>query len=87
MDIQPLSQAMGAEVRGVDLSRPLDDAAFGEILHAFHRHMVLVFRDAADRRGQQIAFSRRFGELQVHVLDAVPPSAASRDLRAVERRP
>jgi taurine dioxygenase len=69
MDIQPISKVMGAEVRGVDLSRPLDDAAFGEILHAFHRHMLLVFPAQQIDAAQQVAFSRRFGELQVHVLD------------------
>src|SRR5688572_21042000 len=69
MDIQPISKVMGAQVRGVDLSRPLDEAAFGEILHAFHRHMLLVFPAQQIDEAQQIGFSRRFGELQVHVLD------------------
>ena len=69
MDIQPISKVMGAEVRGVDLSRPLDDDAFGEILHAFHRYMLLVFPAQQIDEAQQVAFSRRFGELQVHVLD------------------
>lgn len=69
MEIRPLSTVMGAEVRGVDLSRPLDDQTFGGILDAFHRHKVLVFPDQRIDEAQQIAFSRRFGELQVHVLD------------------
>src|SRR5882672_10378982 len=69
MDIQPVSQVMGAEVRGVDLSAPLDATAFGEILHAFHRHMLLVFPNQHIDEAQQVAFSRRFGELQVHVLE------------------
>jgi taurine dioxygenase len=69
MEIRPLSTVMGAEVRGIDLSRPLDDDAFGELLHAFHRHMLLVFPAQRIDEAQQIAFSRRFGELQVHVLD------------------
>jgi len=69
MEIRPVSTVMGAEVLGVDLSRPLDDAAFGEILNAFHRHMLLVFPAQQIDAAQQVAFSRRFGELQVHVLD------------------
>jgi len=69
MEIQPISQVMGAQVRGADLSRPLDDAAFGEILHAFHRHMLLVFPQQDIDEAQQVAFSRRFGELQIHVLE------------------
>jgi taurine dioxygenase len=69
MDIQPISKVMGAQVRGADLSRPLADAAFGEILHAFHRHMLLVFPQQDIDEAQQVAFSRRFGELQIHVLE------------------
>jgi taurine dioxygenase len=69
MIVNPLSPVMGAEVRGVDLSRPLDEAAFGAILDAFHRHMVLVFREQRIDEAQQVAFSRRFGELQIHVLE------------------
>ena len=69
MEIQPISKVMGAQVRGVDLSRPLDEQAFGEILHAFHRHMLLVFPGQRIDEAQQVAFSRRFGELQIHVLE------------------
>jgi taurine dioxygenase len=69
MEIQPVSQVMGAQVRGVDLSRPLGGDAFGEILHAFHRYMLLVFPGQRIDEAQQVAFSRRFGELQIHVLE------------------
>lgn len=66
MEVRPLSAVMGAEVRGVELSRPADTDA---IQDAFERHLLLVF--PAQRIGptQQITFSRTFGELQVHVLD------------------
>jgi len=57
---------MGAEVHGVDLSRPAD---VEKILQAFDRHLLLVFPSQAIEPPQHIAFSRRFGELQVHVLD------------------
>ena len=55
-----------AEIRGVDLSRAYD---FEAIRAAFHRHLLLVFPYQRIEPRQQIAFSRRFGELQVHVLD------------------
>ena len=35
---------MGAEITGVDLSRPLSDRIFDEVRDALHRHHVLVFR-------------------------------------------
>ena len=60
---------MGAEVHGVDLSQPLDEASFGGIRAAFHRHLLLVFPEQRIDEAQQVAFSRRFGELQIHVLD------------------
>src|SRR5256885_13545498 len=60
---------MGAEVHGVDLPQPLDEASFGGIRAAFHRHLLLVFPEQRIDEAQQVAFSRRFGELQIHVLD------------------
>ena len=45
VEIIPLSENMGAEVRGIDLSRPID-AKTAEILNeAFIRHILLLFRD------------------------------------------
>lgn len=67
--IEPLSSRLGAEVLGADLARPLDDDDFATIRAAFHRHMLLRFPDQRLAEAQQVAFSRRFGELQVHVLD------------------
>ena len=60
---------MGAEVRDVDLSRALDDDTARAVRAAFVRHMLLRFADQRLDEAQQIAFSRLFGELQVHVLD------------------
>src|SRR5438270_12975931 len=67
--IRALSAVMGAEVLGVDLSSPLDRNHFERILEALHRHLLLVFPGQRIDEAQQVAFSRRFGELQVHVLD------------------
>lgn len=67
----PLSYALGAEVRGVDLSKPLDDASFQAIRQTFlDRGGLLLFRGQSMSREQHIAFSRKFGELDTH--DAVP---------------
>ena len=57
---------MGAEIRGVDLSRPVD---IEKVQQAFDRHLLLVFPAQSIEPQQHIAFSRGFGELQVHVLD------------------
>jgi len=71
--VVPLSPALGAEVRGVDLSRPLDDAAFAAVDAARRRHLVLLFRDQRLSDAQLVAFSRRFGG-----LDIAPPNENGR---------
>nr|WP_246794648.1 TauD/TfdA family dioxygenase [Burkholderia perseverans] len=64
----PFDGPLGAEVIGLDLSRPLGDAAFARIHRAHLDHHVLVFREQRITPDQQVAFSRRFGPLQIHVL-------------------
>lgn len=65
----PLSPNLGVEVRGVDLVRGVDDATFDAIYAAFLEHEVLLF-DAQDLPpGRQVEFARRFGEVQVHVMN------------------
>ncbi len=60
IEVVPLSAAMGAEIRGVDLGA-LTDEAFDEIEHALFRHKMIFFRDQEISHGDQAAFSRRFG--------------------------
>lgn len=66
--IQPFAAPLGAEVVGLDLSLPLDDEDFARLHRAHLDHHVLVFRDQRITPAQQVAFSRRFGPLQIHVL-------------------
>lgn len=67
-DVRPFDGVLGAEVLGLDLSRPVNPEDFARIHQAFLDHRVLVFREQHITPEQQIAFSRRFGELQIHVL-------------------
>lgn len=67
-DIRPLSNALGAEVFGLDLSRPLSNADFARLHQAHLDHHVLVFRDQDITPAEQVAFSARWGVLQRHVL-------------------
>ena len=66
LEIRPLSEALGAEVVGLDVSRPLDDATFAKVHRAHLDHHVLVFRDQRLTPRQHIDFSRRFGPLDAH---------------------
>ncbi|CAN5253127.1 TauD/TfdA family dioxygenase [soil metagenome] len=68
VEVRRLDSALGAEVIGLDLNRPLADADFARIHRAHLDHHVLAFRDQRITPAQQIAFSRRFGPLQIHVL-------------------
>jgi taurine dioxygenase len=65
LDIRPLSDAIGAEIRGIDLSKPLDDATVAAITDAWHEHIVLLFRDQDIDTDQQIAFAEHFGDVGV----------------------
>ncbi|XAH24452.1 TauD/TfdA family dioxygenase [Xylophilus sp. GW821-FHT01B05] len=66
--VRPLSDALGAEVLGLDLSRPVSDEDFRRLHRAHLDHHVLVFREQRITPAEQVAFSRRFGPLQIHVL-------------------
>lgn len=68
IEVRPLSGAMGAEVRGVDLSGELDDATFAEIHAAFVHFGIICFRNQDLTLAQLVAFARRFGELDVHPI-------------------
>lgn len=61
--VQPLSPNIGAEILGVDLSKPLDDDAFARIRAAWFEHCVIVFRNQDLSEEAQVAFASRFGEL------------------------
>jgi len=56
----PLAAAMGAEIRGVQVS-DIDDKAFAEIEDALFRHKMIFLRDQNIRHAHQEAFSSRFG--------------------------
>jgi taurine dioxygenase len=64
--IRPLAYALGAEVTGVDGSKPLSNATVKEIREAWLQHQVLVFPDQHIDIAQHISFSKHFGELELH---------------------
>jgi taurine dioxygenase len=66
--LRPLSPALGVEVMEVDLAK-LDDPGFDRIYDAFLEHQMLLFRDQQLTPGEQVIFARRFGSVQVHVMN------------------
>jgi taurine dioxygenase len=67
LQVLPSGEALGAEIV-VDLASDIDDATFRQIEAAFHDHVVVVFRNQRLSSERQIAFSRRFGELEIHIV-------------------
>ena len=66
MDIVPLGPGFGAELRGITLADvAADDAAYRQVRAAFEEHSVLLFRGLDVTDETQIAFSRRFGPLEI----------------------
>jgi taurine dioxygenase len=68
IEVIPQDAAIGAEIRGVDLSRPIDPQTFAKIEAAYDRHTVLIFRNQKLTPEQHIAFGALFGPLEIHVL-------------------
>ena len=55
IEIIPTGAALGAEIRGVDLARSIDDATFAAIERAYYDHAVIFFRDQHITPSQQVA--------------------------------
>ncbi|MDQ6916773.1 MAG: TauD/TfdA family dioxygenase [Pseudomonadota bacterium] len=69
LDTRPLSPGFGLEASEVDLSQPMSDAAFADIERAFFAGQVLVLRGQRLTPAQYVAFARRFGPPEPHVID------------------
>src|SRR3546814_11544588 len=63
IEVRPIAGALGAEIGGVDLSRPLDDDTVAEIRQALLNHLGIFFRDQDITPEQHKALGLRFGEL------------------------
>jgi taurine dioxygenase len=68
IEVIPTGAALGAEIRGVDLAQPLGDNVFAVIERAYDEHGVIFFRDQRLTPPQQVAFTRRFGEIDFNIF-------------------
>ena len=65
--LRPIVPQIGIEVFGIDLATPLDDESFAALRSAWLEHTILLVRDQAHLRPEDlIAFARRLGELDEH---------------------
>src|SRR6185295_5723932 len=65
LNTQALSNKFGVAISGVDLSKELDEKLFSDIVDVFVNQQVVVFRDQHIEPQHQLAFSRRFGPLEM----------------------
>ena len=66
IEVRKLTPSIGAEIFGVDLSKPLDDQQFHEVHDALLNHLVIFFHDQKLSMEQHTQFGRRFGNLHRH---------------------
>jgi taurine dioxygenase len=69
ISIRRLTPALGAEIEGIDLNQPVDDAVFQAVRAALLEHQVLFFRDQDIAVERQMELGSRFGELVAHPND------------------
>ena len=68
IEVVSTGAALGAEIRGVDLAEPIDDATFAAIERAYDEHGVIFFRGQRITPPQQVAFTRRFGAIEFNIF-------------------
>ncbi|MBL0928594.1 MAG: TauD/TfdA family dioxygenase [Alphaproteobacteria bacterium] len=66
-EIVPFDRNVGAEIQGIDARRPLDPETLARLRAAVSTYGVLIFRGQSLTPTEQVAFSRYFGTLEVHI--------------------
>lgn len=88
LETHRLSDRFGLALHGVDLSRPLPEADFRAVEQAFHDGQVLAIKGQRLTPGEFLAFARRFGPPEPHVIDTFHhPDAADILILSNRRHP
>lgn len=64
--VRPMTVRIGAEISGVDLTKPLPDETIATLQEAIARHQVIFFRDQPVSHEDHLRLGRAFGELAIH---------------------
>ena len=62
IEVRPISGALGAEIEGVNVARPLEGEVIAEIRQAFLDHLVVFLRNQTLTPQEQLAFAQQFGQ-------------------------
>ena len=66
IEVEPITPVIGAEIIGVDISKPLGNQTYQEIHDALMKHQVIFFRDQDMTLDEHKNFGKLFGELHIH---------------------
>ncbi|HTW69751.1 MAG TPA: TauD/TfdA family dioxygenase, partial [Acetobacteraceae bacterium] len=66
ISVDKLTPIIGAEIGGIDLSKPLGNHQMAEVHRALAENLVIFFREQYLTPEQHLAFGRNFGELHIH---------------------
>jgi len=72
IEVEPVSPMIGAEISGVDISKPLGNRTYQELHDALMEHQVIFFRDQEMTLDEHKDFGRHFGELHIHPSAKAP---------------
>jgi taurine dioxygenase len=85
LEVEKISGALGADVRGVDLSKDVSDEVLAEIRAALLDNLVIAIRDQEITPAQQLAFARRWGDIHLHpFMEGMPEYP---EILAIIKRP
>ena len=70
-EVEQIGTTIGAEIHGLDLTRPLGPESFARLEAALVEHKVVYARDQDITPEQHVAIGKRFGELEVHPFHRV----------------
>ncbi|MFT5391523.1 MAG: taurine dioxygenase [Gammaproteobacteria bacterium] len=85
IDVTPISPAIGAEIDGVDITKPLNDADFAAVNQALLDHLIIVFRDQPLDDAALMGLGRRFSPLVIHPF--LKPNTENPEVVAILREP
>ncbi|TMJ01234.1 MAG: TauD/TfdA family dioxygenase [Alphaproteobacteria bacterium] len=68
-EVKPLHPVLGCEITGITLAQAVEPTMFGKVYEAFLDYELILFRDVDLPPATQVAFARRFGEIQIHVMN------------------
>jgi taurine dioxygenase len=81
LGVDKLTPIIGAEIQGIDLSKPLSNHQMSEVHRALSENMVIFFRDQHMTPEQHLAFGRNFGDLHIH--PAAPHAPGHKELMII----